>query len=358
MLNRPHQNPWRQVSNLPLSPRQVRNLPPRRAAFTLLELVLALGIGLLILYALYLAISVQLRFAESGRAAVEQATLARSLTARIASDIAPSVGTPDPGRYHSSGQGQSGASGSGTPTMGTTTPTMGSTTPTMGSTTRPTSTTTPTTGTTTPTMGSTTPSTGGTTPSTGSTDMSGTTDPNVDSSGVPVQALFGDATSLRLYVSRVPPSLTGAPTPDNGFVKSDQRVIEYWLTDKGGLARQEIPIVTATPDDIPWARGTGEEGKYVIAPEVTRVEFRYFDGTDWQDTWDSTALGEDNKTPMGPPLAIEIMLEIRTPATLGREEHKQRYRHVVAIPTANGLPQPTDDSGQMSGSGTTSGTGK
>ena len=187
--------------------------------------------------------------------------------------------------------------------------------------------------------------------------MSGTTDPNVDSSGVPVQALFGDATSLRLYVSRVPPSLTGAPTPDNGFVKSDQRVIEYWLTDKGGLARQEIPIVTATPDDIPWARGTGEEGKYVIAPEVTRVEFRYFDGTDWQETWDSTALGEDNKTPMGPPLAIEIWLEIRTPATLGREERTQSYRHVVAIPTANGLPQPTDDSsGQMSGSGTTSGT--
>src|SRR5262245_27568925 len=312
MLNRPHQTSWRQASSLP-DCAQAGWKPVPRAAFTLLELVLALGIGLLILYALYLAISVQLRFAESGRAAVEQATLARSLTARIASDIAPSVGTPDPGRYHSSSQSQSGASGSGTPTMGTTTPTMGSTTPTMGSTTRPTSTTTP-------TMGSTTPSTGGTTPSTGSTDMSGTTDPNVDSSGVPVQALYGDATSLRLYVSRVPPSLTGAPTPDNGFVKSDQRVIEYWLTDKGGLARQEIPIVTATPDDIPWARGTGEEGKYVIAPEVTRVEFQYFDGTDWQETWDSTALGEDNKTPMGPPLAIEIWLEIRTPATLGREE--------------------------------------
>src|SRR6266540_1778072 len=134
MLNRHHQNPWRQVSNLPLPPRQAGSLPPR-AAFTLLELVLALGIGLLILYALYLAISVQLRFAESGRAAVEQATLARSLTARIASDIAPSVGTPEPGRYRAYGQNEAGASGSGTPTTGDTTPPTGSTTPTTGSTT-------------------------------------------------------------------------------------------------------------------------------------------------------------------------------------------------------------------------------
>jgi len=173
--------------------------------------------------------------------------------------------------------------------------------------------------------------------------------------GVPVQALFGDASSLRLYVSRVPPSLTGAQMSGDTFVKSDQRVIEYWVTDRGGLARQEIPIVTATPDDIPWARGSGEEGKYVIAPEVTEVVFSYFDGTDWQTNWDSTALGSYNKTPMGPPLAIGIVLTITTPATAERPARVQKYPHVVAIPTANGLPQPTDSSGQMGG--TTSGTG-
>ncbi|MBI1917873.1 MAG: hypothetical protein HYS12_24525 [Planctomycetes bacterium] len=298
-----------------------------RPAFTLLEVTLASAIGLLIMYGLYLAISVQLKFAEAGRYAVEQATLARSLTARIANDITPSVGMPDPSRFRQSSQsGQSGQSGAGG-----TTPSSGSTTP---------STTTP---------SSTTPS--------GTTSTSTTT--TTDSNGVPVQALYGDASSLRVYVSRVPPVLGGGSsggTTGELAIKSDQRVIEYWVTNNGGLARQEIAVVTASADNLPLARGTGNEGQYVIAPEVTGVEFSYFDGTDWQTSWDSTALGSDNMTPLGPPLAVAVLLEITTPATAERAERVQRYRHVVAIPTANGLPQQTDSTGQTNGTSSSSGS--
>ncbi len=315
----------------------------RRPAFTLLEVTLASAIGLMIMYGLYLAISVQLKFAEAGRYAVEQATLARSLTARIANDITPSIGMPDPSRFRQSSQGgQSGQSGAGG-----TTPTSGSTTP---SSTTPSST----------TPSSTTPSS--TTPS--STTPSGTTSTTTpaDVNGVPVQALYGDASSLRVYVSRVPPGLGGGSsdgTTGEVAVKSDQRVIEYWVTGNGGLARQEIAVVTASADNLPLARGTGNEGQYVIAPEVTSVEFSYFDGTDWQTSWDSTALGSDNKTPIGPPLAVAVELTIITPATADRDERKQSYRHVVAIPTANGLPQSTDSTGQTNGnsSGSSSGSG-
>src|SRR5438105_831956 len=93
--------------------RSSRRRPAARAAFTLLEVLLASAIGLLILYGVYLAINIQLRYAESGRAQVEQATLARSLVARISGDITPSVGQPDPSRYRPGGQagGQSGGSG-------------------------------------------------------------------------------------------------------------------------------------------------------------------------------------------------------------------------------------------------------
>src|SRR5436190_24364345 len=70
-----------------------------RRGFTLLEVLLASSLGLLILYGLYLAIDLQLRFAESGRSAVEQATLARSLLSRISADVAPCVGLVDPSRY-------------------------------------------------------------------------------------------------------------------------------------------------------------------------------------------------------------------------------------------------------------------
>jgi hypothetical protein len=179
-----------------------------------------------------------------------------------------------------------------------------------------------------------------------------------------VQALYGDASSLRVYVSRVPPGLGGGSSGGaTGEVaaKSDQRVIEYWVANNGGLARQEIAVVTASADNLPLARGTGNEGQYVIAPEVTSVEFSYFDGTNWQTNWDSTALGSDNMTPMGPPLAIAVMLEITTPATAERAERVQKYRHVVEIPTANGSTQQTDSSGQTngnsSGSGSNSGSG-
>src|SRR5262249_8502930 len=213
----------------------------RRPGFTLLEVTLASAIGLLIMYGLYLAISVQLKFAEAGRYAVEQATLARSLTARIANDITPSIGMPDPSRFRQSNQsGQSGQAGAGG-----TTPTSGSTTP---------SSTTP---------SSTTPSS--TTPS--STTPSGTTSTTTpaDSNGVPIQALYGDASCLRVYVSRVPPGLGGGSSggaTGEVAVKSDQRVIEYWVTGNGGLARQEIAVVTASADNLPLARGTGNEGQY------------------------------------------------------------------------------------------------
>jgi len=62
---------------------------------------------------------------------------------------------------------------------------------------------------------------------------------------------------------------------------------------------------------------------------------------------------------MGPPLAVAVVLEITTPATAERAERVQHYRHVVAIPTANGLPQSTDSTGQTNGtsSGSSSGSG-
>ena len=74
----------------------------RRGGFTFLEVILATAIGLLILVGVYQAIKTQLKVAESGRDAIERATLARSLMARISSDVAPCVGLPDPARYRTS----------------------------------------------------------------------------------------------------------------------------------------------------------------------------------------------------------------------------------------------------------------
>jgi hypothetical protein len=91
----------------------------------------------------------------------------------------------------------------------------------------------------------------------------------------------------------------------------------------------------------------------VLAPEVKSVQFQYFDGTDWQDSWDCTTSGDDGVTPIGPPQAIAVVVEIAVPqdGPKGEEPPTKRYRHVVACVTANGTtPQaPPQQAGTTGG---------
>src|SRR5579859_3913762 len=100
----------------------------RRGGYTLLEVLLAMAIAVMLLAALYTAMSVQLHHAEAGRDVVTQATLARSLLSRIRQDIAGATNLPDASRYRlqnaqggaqGGGSGQGGTSGA-TGTTGTT----------------------------------------------------------------------------------------------------------------------------------------------------------------------------------------------------------------------------------------------
>ena len=84
----------------------------RRGGFTLLEVVLALTIGILLMSALYVAVDIQLRHAQAGREIVERSTLVRSLMTRIAADISKSVGVNTPVlATQSSMSGQAGGMG-------------------------------------------------------------------------------------------------------------------------------------------------------------------------------------------------------------------------------------------------------
>lgn len=305
-----------------------------RAGFTLLEVLLASAIGLLILGGVYLALNMQLRYAESGRAQVEQATLVRSLMARINADVAPSIGLADPSRYQQSTSGQSGSSG----TSGGT----GSASPST---------------TTTPATGASTAGASSSS-SSSSSSTSATPSPGQDNPANPMRGVFGDESSLRVWVGRVPPVLSD-PTialDTNVVPVSDQRVVQYWLAGRGGLARQEVTVVTNTADQIPWASGSGDETKYIIAPEVTAVQFSYFDGLTWQTSWNSTDPGSDGMTPQGPPVAIAVLVEITLPGVHGGQPRVRQFRHVVAIPTANGQPQQNSGTTQSGQSGQGSGT--
>jgi prepilin-type N-terminal cleavage/methylation domain-containing protein len=294
-----------------------------RRGFTLLEVILALSVGVILLGALYVAVDVQLRHARAGRNIVEQATLARSLLNRIDADIAATATLIDPERYRMAASSTT----SGSSTMGASS-TTGSSTPTTGS--------------------SSSSNSSGSASSNGSSSSSSS---STDAILLPL-SVQGDSTSLNLYISRVPRE--AMPTDPNAtpLVVSDVRRVSWWLP-AGGLARQESPIETSQDalDNLP--PGIPDEDSYVVAPEVKNVQFEYFDGSDWQDSWDCTTLGADGVTPVGPPQAIAITLDIANPQDGVKDDDAptKRYRHVVACFTANGttVQQPQQQNGNGSG---------
>ena len=82
-----------------------------------------------------------------------------------------------------------------------------------------------------------------------------------------------------------------------------------------------------------------------VAPEVVEVQFRYFDGEDWQDQWHSEELN-------GFPSAIEIViamdpqrgLDPRNSQTASGPEELETLRTVVHLPVAEILPEePLED---------------
>ena len=104
--------------------------------------------------------------------------------------------------------------------------------------------------------------------------------------------------------------------------------------------------MTADDENTQMPPNVSDEASLVIAPEVVQVQFRYFDGTDWQDTWDGSQPGPDGMTPMGPPRAIEITLGIRQPRPDGAtgdttNDNVKTYVHYVAIEAANAINPPT-----------------
>ncbi|HEX4590049.1 MAG TPA: type II secretion system protein GspJ [Gemmataceae bacterium] len=261
-----------------------------RPGYTLLEVLLASAIAVLLMAALYVGMDIQVRAIQAGREKVNETALVRNLIARMSADA-----------------------------VGTITPIS---------------------------------ATVAVTSSTGEA----TTDPVIPFNG----GVQGDNQVLTLWVSKVPKLPTGTDSVDAAsqqLLASDLHRISYWLAD-GGLAEQDVDRVSAAEDDPDTALppDVGADSKYftLVAPEVTELNFRYFDGETWQDTWDGTVLGEDGKTPIGPPRAIEVTLSIRRPGADPNDQNAvKQYRQVIPVNAANAQSSAT---ATTTTTGTTGGT--
>ena len=265
-----------------------------RPGFTLLEVLLALAIGLMLMAVLYAALDVQFRTMRSGEEAMEDARLARGLVNRMAADVRHSLGLLSTDT--STGVSLSTAS----------TTSSGSSMASTGS------------------SGSSTSSS-----SSSQTNSNGTTTPQFN------YGIEGSEGQILLYPTTLPRYSQAAAQAQTGI--GDLRPVSYQLASGTGLVRQ-VYRPTAADGSLEPA-GPPE----ALAAEVVDLHFRYFDATtnQWLTAWDGTTTG--------PPQAVEITMAIQPAAVPSARVSRSRpptyYRTVVPILTA-AIPQAMIDQQQ------------
>ncbi|MBA4064753.1 MAG: hypothetical protein C0501_13770 [Isosphaera sp.] len=306
---------------------------PPRSGFTLLELLLALGLGVILLGGLYVALQTTVQQTQVSRDAADIEGLSRAVFGKVGTDLSNVLGPPPP---------KSGGGVPDTAAAPTTTPSA------------------------------TTPAPMATTPAAPAADAAA--DPEAEPAAEPADAeatqgaatlplqlgVFGDATRLSVFASRVPGAFApGGRTAEGQQQPADLVRIDYWLGSGGGLCRKESLWVTAQGV---WDSATPDmstEAADVIAEEVTGVTFEYHDGTDWTESWS----GGSGSVP-APPRAVRVTLSFSFANPRGGDRIERTVSQVLAVRTAPGsavptLTDPVASSGEMpaeQGGGTGSGT--
>ena len=355
----------------------------RRSAFTLLELMLALGLTTVILLAISMAIDLHLRSFDSRRKYLEESQLAREILNIIANDIRGVVqeyeqdlssldqlvvqsaeggldqlgGAAGGDSGPDSGGVSGGESGSGQPETG------GSDT---GS-----------------NLGSSSELLGG--------ESVNTTDLGATVFFPPKPGIYGNQYELQIDVSRLPrfdeyqAMLAADPTQGVTDVPSDVKTVTYFVLNSqtapaaNGVETLSSDISTSTDPEVvgrglvrrqldravaQFAANNGlltatQSAGEVIAPEVVSLEFQYFDGLEWRYEWDT-------ETEEGLPLAIQIVLVMQSTrhtnanaapggATTDALDTSNLNYYRLLVPVATG--EESESEGETSGGSSLEGAG-
>ena len=377
-------SPCQQCGQHRESPRRTRAAIARRLSraprrgLTLLELILALALSVVILGLVALAINLHLRMLDARRTDVDEAKIARAVLRMMADDLRgtlPYVIFDESGIDELLASGVSGFSGD-----------LGGLGDDLGG-----------------DLGGMDDLIGGS----GSDTAQSYGDDIEGSTGLPATpGLYGNQYELEVDVSRLPRvdqyrqfqaasdvSTVGTMPTD---VLSDVKTVAYYVRYADGTSNLALNSGGQTaPEDVATTTGLVrrevdravtlyaasyggltdfDEAAEVIAPEVTWVEFAYFDGREWWSEWNSEEQG-------GLPMAVEISIGIQplwqqrqqgpstapTNAATGVTPLRESvYRMVVRIPAAQPIPATSteadglggDGSSQVLGSGSAGGTGQ
>jgi prepilin-type N-terminal cleavage/methylation domain-containing protein len=279
-----------------------------RSAFTLLEVLIALGLSVVLIAGVYGAIDLFYQYQVAGRGQIAGAQIMRALARRIDQDLGSIVMHVAETTETATGQAAETSQSSSLQSASA----FSSATGISGST------------------GSASNNNSGNSagsPSGNSNSFASSTGANqgtvssplnfggIAESGTPITfGLIGTAELLHLSVSLPSRELSYAEvfgeTADNGRA-SDLLLITYGLAP---LSSEQLSILQKDLTVSRPANGLGRRARDLysqlettetpgsedlLAPEVTEIFFRYFDGTNWVETWDSQATG-------ALPRAIEV----------------------------------------------------
>lgn len=268
-----------------------------RRGLSLFEVLVALSLSVAVLAAVYSAIDLYARVSVSGQDRIERSKLTRAVLRRMTIDAQSIVyRAPDPS-VSTTGSGQAASSG---------------------------------------TSSSSSTSSGGSGSSTSATGAS-----TGSASALNSRGLVGDSQMLMLHISQpsresafstatTNSSSSTSATPNGGssstttFVEpdADMRSVTYFVAKRGGPGLSGLvaesnsssgssgaagfTVVSGDRMTVDGYESTGQidqlvELAEVLAPEIRDVVFRYFDGSQWVDSWDSTVQ-------LKLPTAIEVSL--------------------------------------------------
>lgn len=178
----------------------------------------------------------------------------------------------------------------------------------------------------------------------------------------PAPGLYGNQFQLQLDIARIPrfdEFFQQQPTNVGELVDvvSDVKTVAYYIQNQSttamggatdvfgdpsvtsGLVRRQLDRAV-TQYALANANSTAlQQAGEIIAPEVVSLEFRYFDGLEWLLEWDSELEG-------GLPMAVEIIMRVRPVTELNGEliasadpldldeNQLMFFRSIVRLPTA------------------------
>ena len=159
--------------------------------------------------------------------------------------------------------------------------------------------------------------------------------------------LTGDAVSLQLDVAKsrpVDPAIEfgSGESQASPSILRGVTTVRYFINERG-LARQEAPRDIEVWESDQGTSAALDASTRVIAPEVTAMQLVYSDGEQTLDAWDA----EEQEGAL--PVAIELQLTFRQAPDSESEPdpaEQRTYRMIVALPSANPVAEQaaSDDS--------------